>query len=253
MPKGGKKDGGRSFGPRYDTMVCIIPPESAWPQIQHIRLRHDTRVDERPPLVPVLYPFVPMDELDDAVKKVQSCAKQFTPAGGVLRHVNKYSTKENETIYVELSKPRKDTGGHPLLTALQRTLLDEFPESRRSAVAHTPLHLKLGQWVNESGAPLTTVQDSWKAIEFLVDRLFVLKRDGSEKHNTFHISHMVALGGHMDEASSVMPMDWTYIMDSKCRFKVPASKGGTEMSTLPKFNTSMFMCACVCVCMRLCV
>lgn len=54
----------------HDTALCLIPPQHLWPSVERLRCRYDSAYVKWPPHINLVYPFVPTQDLSEAVGRI---------------------------------------------------------------------------------------------------------------------------------------------------------------------------------------
>ncbi|KAI5866744.1 hypothetical protein GGS23DRAFT_285456 [Durotheca rogersii] len=158
-----------------ETALCLVPPKHLWPAVENLRSRYDAQVGKWPPHVNLVYPFVPVDRLPNALELILSRLRTRngnnelymrldTP--GVFRHARK------NTIFIHDQDPEHVLG----LVKLREIILE--------ALGQTPndyhMHMTVAQTEDPDLPPhIYTLEKAGllPTLEWIVDRLYVLIRD----------------------------------------------------------------------------
>ena len=164
-----------------NTAVVLIPPQDLWEPIQAIRRVHDTHIERWMPHVTLLFPFLQAERFSDAEPDLEAGCRGFAPFRVKLARFDYFPGPKTAWLEPE------PVG---LVRSLQASLQSRFPDCNdvaKFAGGFRP-HLSVGQ-----GPPdlIGTLQATWKAIEFQVTEVALIKRDGPE--DPFRISRTFEL------------------------------------------------------------
>jgi endonuclease/exonuclease/phosphatase family metal-dependent hydrolase/2'-5' RNA ligase len=165
----------------YQTALCLLPHSHLCQDIDRLRALYDNAYGKWPPHINVVYPFVPIESLPEAVELVQSKLVNLGPKSELrniqlrLEKSDHFSHRHGDTIFIAPS----DGVGSQNLKHLRTTILEEF---RQNDETYRP-HLTIGQ----SQIQDTSSRDHLLAkaslllpIEWRVQELFVLVREQTQ-------------------------------------------------------------------------
>lgn len=165
----------RSVAPIYQSAIVIIPPKELWEKIQPIRKLYDKKVDRWMPHITLIYGFLPVEHFALAAQVISQTLKELSPFKVTLTKYGTFSHRNNSTAWLEpVSEPAN------ALHKLQSLLAKIFPqcdEQSKKSNGFTP-HLSVGQF--DSPATAMKKLPTWQEVDFLVDRVAVIHRQGNQ-------------------------------------------------------------------------
>jgi len=175
-------------GKAHTSALCWIPPTGdIYEHIQGIRERYDKQIKRWPPHVNLLYPFVPANEFEDAVKKlapflqpIRSFCVNFTE----IRHFT--HGKKSHTAWLNPEETSE-------FVDLQATCQAAFPHcndlgKRGSFVPH----LTVGQCTSSSSVEALKMSAAWEPSATSCGEICLISREGQDK--PFEVHWRVELG-----------------------------------------------------------
>jgi 2'-5' RNA ligase len=159
----------------HETAVVLIPPRACWNPIQAIRERFDRHIHRWMPHITLLYPFVPRQAFDAAEARLTQALEGMDPFELRLAEFRFFlHGKGSYTLW--LAPEPRDRLKH-LQSALTRAM-PEFDDVTRYPEGFTP-HLSVGQarGKNTCEKRLALLEAEWKPIEFIADRIQLIRRD----------------------------------------------------------------------------
>src|ERR1700753_24268 len=166
------------------TAIAIIAPTHLSEEIDSIRSLHDKAFGKWQPHINILYPFVPLESLNDAITIIrETLASEQTPKLKIeFDDIGIFKHRQNATVYLKPSVETEES-----LQQLSALLLSCLSTSKKfvskNGSEYHP-HLTLGQvnlnndgeldYLNEKAQRLVTIK--WDA-----EHLVVLKRNPSGK------------------------------------------------------------------------
>lgn len=114
----------------YTTAIVVIPPQDAWPAIQVIRTKHDSKVRRWMPHITLVYPCVPVSDFP-AVQERLAIACHDLPAFEV--ELAEFRTFRHRRVdYTIWLAPKPEAALIELQAVVQRAVLgDELVGGRR--------------------------------------------------------------------------------------------------------------------------
>lgn len=169
-----------------------------------IRRKHDRHCARWPqPHVNLIYPFVPSSEFETAAALLKPVVSKIAPFRIKLRSFKYFvHSKRSATLWLDPETDQPD-----LLDGVQKELTKVFPfanDLRERFEGKLCGHISVGQFAGE-GAALAAQQDfqsKWKEMEFNVERLVFLSREGGTE-DRFRVEKVLELGG---KASRAVPI-----------------------------------------------
>lgn len=178
----------------YQTALCLIPDAPLCRDIDRLRALYDKAYGKWPPHINIIYPFVAIEDLPEAVDLVQSKLARLGPEsrnGDIHLRLEKsgyFSHRHDDTTYIAPD----DDGGSQSLKQLRRAILEDFDQDDET---YRP-HLTIGQ----SQAQDTSFRDYLLAkaslllpIDLRVGELVVLVRE--RMHGQDNISSQMKIWG----------------------------------------------------------
>lgn len=174
-----------------ETALCIIPPREHWTSIDRLRMLYDKAYEKWPPHVNLIYPFVAVDSLHDALNTISTTLKAKRDADSTsslsisLDTAGVFPHRHSNTIFIRDA----DSDG---LTRLRNAILKSLgqPESEYN------MHMTIGQSADaDSDAHKFLVQKASlvPSISWDVDELCILVRERTQ--NGGQISSQMRLWG----------------------------------------------------------
>jgi 2'-5' RNA ligase len=173
--------------------VAIVPPEPIWEPINAVRKKHDKQLVRWMPHISLLFPFVPLDRLDDERERLAAAVAVVAAPGqpprqvtlGPFRHFRHASNRATVWIDPQPAEP---------LRALYVALAAQYPHldtSHRFEAGFTP-HLSVGQTRTlVLGRRLADeLNETWQPLTFPLDALTVLRRT---VNGPFEVAYRVPL------------------------------------------------------------
>ena len=182
---------GEHFTPTGKTLLAIVPPPDICGFADHYRKLYMPDTMERiEPHITVVIPFVPFDELDEALPKLQKVLQRCPPRALAIRG---FATFPKERIlYLYLAHPER-------VLSLYRDIFEEFPQYPAFEGKHKNIipHLTVGVFedpdeLQRAYAPLS---EQRLFIGWDVEYLSVLC-EGEDGH--WHAWADLALGGQSE-------------------------------------------------------
>jgi 2'-5' RNA ligase len=160
------------------TAVVVVPPEEVWEPIQRLRRLHDPQIARWMPHITLLYPFVPAQQFDTVAPGLRDALRGQVPFRLTLaqfRHFPHGARSATLWLAPEPAAP---------LVRLQADLQLAFPhcddvrQYRSGFVAHLSVG-QFGGW-REAESAAQRLAAEWSPLEFLVERVQLIARSGSE-------------------------------------------------------------------------
>ena len=178
----------------YTTAVVIIPPESRWEPIQHIRCEHDRHMRRWMPHINLLYPFRPPDLLEPASNAIRDAVSEIEPFDIALSEFRHFRHgRDSYTVWLA-PEPKER------IVSLQERLLSAFPDysdTARHSGGFTP-HLSVGQAKGKGGlrSLLGVCEEGWEPLSFSVREIHTIVRGQRFPDDVFQVYRTLPLGGH---------------------------------------------------------
>jgi 2'-5' RNA ligase len=168
----------------------VLPPRSAWTQIQNVRSKQDKSFARWMPHVNLIYPFVPNSEFNRAIETLKPVLAKQKPFTVRLEKIGFYHQKTQSVVFV---KP--DTTPPTAIMDLQRALQDAFPSHNDLLIkAEAGFHgnVTLGQFDKETvEEQVKNIQKDWSPITFDATEVHLISRSGEEP---FDVRHTIQIG-----------------------------------------------------------
>jgi len=149
-----------------NTALSICPPQYLWPQIQTIRKKYDKAAKRWPPHINLLFPFVYPNNFDEIKQKLEKELKIEPFTLQMNEPSNEVACREKSVW----SLPKNKEELHELHHQITKIL---------SIESQFNPHMTFGQVnVNEIDEQLKDIQNLWLELEFEVDEIFFLKKEG---------------------------------------------------------------------------
>jgi hypothetical protein len=88
----------------HDTALCIVPPKHLWTSADRLRMLYDKAYEKWPPHVNLIYPFVAIESLPDAVESIafhlKSQSKVDSKLSVVLNAADVFPHRHDNTIFI---------------------------------------------------------------------------------------------------------------------------------------------------------
>ncbi|KAL0487904.1 hypothetical protein AKO1_008899 [Acrasis kona] len=175
--------------PSMLSAACIVPPKSVWDQIQRIRSEHDKSYNRWMPHINLLYPFVPPNCFEDAVKSLESdlTFKQLRPFNVIMQNIQYKDDAKYLNVFPQEVEQTSTT-----IIKVQSTLQKCFPHCSHTGGSIFSPHLTLGQFEKEEiSFHSRSIQEEWIPIEFLVTEIHFLSRKSTS--DPFQITKVIKL------------------------------------------------------------
>jgi poly(A) polymerase len=174
----------------YTTAIVVIPPQDAWPPIQAIRTKHDSKVHRWMPHITLVYPCLPVADFPAAQERLAAACRDIPAFEIELAEFRTFCHRRgNHTVWL-VPKPESDLIG--LQAVVQRAALGlEFVGSRP---ARFRPHLSVGQ-VQGSAEMLrlaAELQAAWQPVRFVVSGISLIWR-GEPPDDVFQVTATVPL------------------------------------------------------------
>ncbi|KAI1104104.1 hypothetical protein F4804DRAFT_206636 [Jackrogersella minutella] len=191
----------------YDTALCIIPPKSLWPPIDHLRSAYDPVYKEWPPHINIAYPFVPIQSLPRASELIVSRLQEDGSFSEFdmdlqirLQSTGHYfDVKKNKVTFFVHDQYPKRVSQHE---RLRRLILESLHATQTSDVRQ--LYMTVGQGIGlydplndsviEKATQLPTT--AWR-----IDKLYILIRKKDTTHFDRGIFSQMKVWGEIDLGS----------------------------------------------------
>ncbi|GMH32383.1 hypothetical protein BSKO_00217 [Bryopsis sp. KO-2023] len=179
----------------HKSALCLIPPRTAWDDVQEIRCFKDKGYCRWPPHVNLLYPFLPDsdDNLENAARKASEALANFSRFTVELKKICYFlHSPQSATVWVEPTSP--------VLSDLQAALVKVFPDCNdlnhdpsRGIMGFVP-HLGLGQWPGkrEAEQAVSRMSATWKPISFAAWEVAIISRASFD--DPFVIRYSIGIG-----------------------------------------------------------
>lgn len=168
----------------YQTALCAIPHAHSCQDIDRLRALYDKAHGKWPAHINLIYPFVAIESLPQAIELIRSKLIDLDPDSGHrdirlrLEKSDYFSHRHSDTIYIA---PSENSGGQSL-KQLRSAILEVFKQSDDT---YRP-HLTVGQSRAEdtiSREYLLAKAKLLLPIEWWVEELVVLVRERSDEHD----------------------------------------------------------------------
>eukprot|EP00051_Salpingoeca_urceolata_P029836 m.491184 g.491184 ORF g.491184 m.491184 type:complete len:190 (+) comp29422_c0_seq1:367-936(+) len=176
----------------FKAAVVVSPPRELWDSIQTIRKEHDKAYERWPPHINILWPFYGHD-LEEHAARLGAALGGVKPFRLTLADFAFFKHKSKCSMHCAPVCEPADS-----LQVLQRALIREYPECddlcKRGDDGFHP-HLTVGQWRDSRAADRAIdgfKRDGWEPIEFTVNEVHLITRDGD---TPFEFRHRIPLGG----------------------------------------------------------
>ncbi|MDC0721237.1 poly(A) polymerase [Nannocystis bainbridge] len=162
--------------PVHRSALVVIPPASAWPAIEAIRVDHDPSHGRWMPHINLIYGFVPEALFAAAAQALTTALRELLPLRIVLKELRRFDHRGSTTVWLE---PVSDPPG--ALMALQAAAAGLFPlcdEQSSRGPGFTP-HLTIARLTGseaEIAAAMARWQASWRPLEFTVEAVHLIGR-----------------------------------------------------------------------------
>ena len=179
------------FGKTHKTALVAIPPEILWESIQGIRKQYDPHHGRWMPHITLIYPFVPVARIHQAVAVLTRACHSVEPFEVRLARFHRFiHSRHRATIYL-VPEPVD------AIKSLQRSLMKVLPdynEVTRFVGGFNP-HLSVGQ-VNGRKAQevCNRWQATWQPLEFILTQVCVIRRN-DPPDDRFRVSAVISLDG----------------------------------------------------------
>ena len=173
----------------HTSALCWIPPVGQpYDAIQAIRRAYDKQANQWPPHINLLYPFVPVGEFEEAVKKLANALQDVSPFEVTMQDVKHFAHGRSCTDWMHPEETEE-------FVALQAACRAVFPHcddlSTRSATGFTP-HLTVGQCKTEAAVASLIQKAQWQPFGTKCGEICLISRDRSDA--PFQICWRVKLG-----------------------------------------------------------
>ncbi|KAI0386064.1 hypothetical protein F5Y04DRAFT_245391 [Hypomontagnella monticulosa] len=189
----------------YETALCVIPPKHLWPVIDNLRRVYDSAYKKWPPHINLVYPFVPIQDLQRASEAIISKLHKLDGADQIdiqLDTADCFPNQKRSVFYIHDQELRPG----PVLTDLREVIL----ESLGRVSDGTQLHLTVGQGKVDSPLHEHTWQKAKTvpALCWKVDKLCILVRDRAKSRIDPSLSSQMSAWGEIDLVSLTVPTVW---------------------------------------------
>ncbi|KAI1393974.1 uncharacterized protein F4822DRAFT_424432 [Hypoxylon trugodes] len=190
----------------YDTALCIVPPRHLWSPVDHLRSVYDPAYKKWPPHVNLVYPFVPVHNLQAASELIVSKLRSHEGLGNLNLHIcsaDRFVHKSKKTtFFVYDNGPQTWTD----FIGLRKYIL----EALHQKPTHFEMHMTVGQ-SKESLAPpndyILRKAEMLPALQWKVNKIYILIRDRDENKIDLSVSSEMKIWGEIDLGSmTLMPM-----------------------------------------------
>lgn len=186
--------------PTPRSALVLIPPQEAWPALQHIRERHDPSYKRWMPHINLLFGFVPSEHFEAAAESLAQVLTSWEPISIQLRQFKTFVHHKSTSIWLQ-----PDTQPFGVIKQLQEAVELLFPscdeQSTRGAKGYTP-HLTVAKVQHNKGPDarqlVQQLSASWETLHFTCHDLCLISRAGDEP---FVIQHRVPLGAAQTHVS----------------------------------------------------
>jgi 2'-5' RNA ligase len=181
----------------YQTALCVMPPAHLCQDIDRLRALYDNAYDKWPAHINVIYPFVAVESLPQAVELIQSKLVRLDPDSRHkdihlrLDKSDHFSHPHSDTIYIAAS----DGGGVQSLKQLRSAILEALKQDDE---IYRP-HLTIGQSRAQDASlceHLLAKANLLLPIEWQIEELVVLVRERG--HERDHASSQMKIWGTID-------------------------------------------------------
>lgn len=179
----------------YETALCILPPQDLWPPIDRFRALNDKGYGKWPPHINLMYPFVPPNELDKAVKILAEVEhSRGLPHRVTLTDADTFAHRHDSTIFLCPNAEDTNHALEALATRLNEALgrVGRKPYRSHMTVAQSlDSHSDRHKFLLDKARLLSPI--SWE-----VSELAVLVREKQESHGEGVSSRAMRLWGMID-------------------------------------------------------
>lgn len=182
----------------YHTALAIVPPNSnidCWSKLQEIRYKlHDKGYYRWPPHINLIYPFVDVCDFSSVLPRIAEELKDFTPFEVNLNEFGTFGGRDKGVCYLS---PEPSDVLVSIHSSIQRAL--EESSSKKFQPHLTVTHCENGR---EATSIASVESETWQGTSFLVDAVYVLKRDGPD--GQYYAVARIPLGGNIVEEETIM-------------------------------------------------
>lgn len=174
----------------FTSAVVIIPPEESWNPIQEIRKKYDHHIYRWMPHITLLYPF-------RAENEYPILEKEFS---NKCNHIESFEIHLKQFKFFNHGKQRYTIWLYPepieSIKDLQSKILEIVPDCNdvnKYKYGFKP-HLSLGQIKGKSNLDyvINKLQNKWKPIRFLLDKIHFISRE-QHKKSKFEVIKSISL------------------------------------------------------------
>lgn len=184
----------------FHTALVICPPPSLWPQIQKIRQAHDSAYDRWMPHINLAFPFVQPKEFDNVFLLLQKNFQNLQPFNLKFENLGIFKHAKKGVLW---AKPQTDNDE---LQEVEKMILESLPFCddliKKSDDGKFHPHLTLAQFdLHKIESMLTSFQQKWEAISFLVTEIYMIER--TSQTTPFYVKQTIKLGSEGDYAKEI--------------------------------------------------
>ena len=180
----------------HTTSLCWVPAVDQQEPIQRLRVEHDRQIGRWPPHVNVLYPFVPIDEFEEAVTRLSHALAAIPAFDVAMRRLQRFTYgKKSLTAWLA---PEPDAASPPdAWQTLQALCQRAFPHctDQTDRCGAFVAHLTVGQFTQTGLVDQlqASLERSWQPLRCAVGSLVLISRAGQDQ--PFLVHWRVPLGG----------------------------------------------------------
>ncbi|KRX00483.1 RNA ligase/cyclic nucleotide phosphodiesterase [Pseudocohnilembus persalinus] len=174
------------------TALVISPPQDKWDQIQDIRKKFDKAYDRWMPHINICFPFVRPEKFNEFVQEFQKDFENLEPFKITLNKFQHFDHGKKSVMYLEPETSDKQESIKNILKIILKKKPFLNDQNIKSENGFTP-HLTCGQFGTANiEHEKQKFQKNWKPIEFKVEEVFLISREGTE--NPFKVIQKLKLG-----------------------------------------------------------
>lgn len=174
----------------YTTAIVVIPPQDAWPKIQAIRTKHDSKVRRWMPHITLVYPCLPVADFPAAQERLATACRDIPAFEVELADFRTFRHRRgNHTVWLA---PEPEADLINLQAVVQRTAVGEAAGGGRPPRFQP--HLSVGQVEGntEMLRLVAELQAAWQPVRFVVPGISLIWR-GEPPDDVFQAGATVPL------------------------------------------------------------